>query len=159
MAGACLLNLPDPSMHSARRVGRSNQRKAQRLPLPIAVTYRLLPPHRSRRPVRLLKQPTLIRNVSGTGIRLAFSEPLDPGDRLEVALTFPQDHVPLAAISKVVWCRRRSPRGVPVYDVGLRHLSIRVNDQGRFVTLFCETMLNWLLAPRRLARTRRARRI
>ena len=137
-----------------RRAAGRDQRKAQRLVLPVALTYRILPAENRRRSMRnraVSRGLAIARNISGTGLRVVLPQPLAIGDRLELAFCFPQDPAPIVAVSQVRWCEKR-PRGrPPAYEVGLCHVSIRAQDRERFVLQFCETMINQLLHRTALA--------
>ena len=144
-----------------RRATGRNQRKAQRLLLPVALTYHILPAENRRRSMRnrtISRGLAIARNISGTGLRIALPHPLAIGDRLELAFCFPRDPAPIVAASQVVWCKQR-PRGrPPAYEVGLRYVSIRARDRERFIMQCCKTMIDRLLSRSALAVDHRSSR-
>ncbi len=122
-----------------KKQGQSGRerRKSERLNLPIKVLY------------RFFKKRTFIEsiteNISGGGACLKLERPVPKQNKLKISLYFPNDAKPVNAISRVVWCRKITQKGKTYYGVGIRHLKILPRDKERFVFLFCEMMINYLV--------------
>lgn len=113
------------------------RRRSERLDLPIKALF------------CFFKKRTLIEsiteNISGGGICLKLEWPIPKQNKLRISLYFPNDTKPVNAISEVVWCKRINQKGKTYYEVGIRHLKILPRDKERFVFLFCEMMINYLI--------------
>lgn len=115
------------------------RRKAQRLNIPLQIKYKLLTKKR-------ILEEVFCQDISGGGLKLRLKESLTVGQRMEVLLYFPNDPNPVTAKSSVVWCKRRlTKKKGPFFDIGVKHIKINPKDKERFVFLFCEMMINFLL--------------
>lgn len=114
------------------------KRKAQRLDIPIKVKYRL-----SARD-KILRE-SFCHNVSGSGMQITSDCPFKKGERLKSLLYFPGERKPVTAMSKIAWCRRSPVRPGRIFDVGIKHVKVYPQDRDRFVFLFCEMMVNYLV--------------
>ncbi len=73
-------------------------RKFIRLRAPIGVVYRLL-----KRQKRAKQIPTLLKDISGGGVRIMVKEELKVGDLLDLEIQIPHLEIPVHAIGEVVW--------------------------------------------------------
>lgn len=122
------------------RVSKSEKRKAQRINLPIQVSYSL-------HPKKKVLDETFCHDISGGGLCISFSVRMKKGDRLKTLLHFPNDKKPVTAISKVAWVKKGNMSGGRVfYNTGIKHVGISHEDRTRFVYLFCEMMINHLMS-------------
>lgn len=112
------------------------RRRFDRLFIPLQVNYRLFPKK------RLLHQ-AFSQDISGGGIRLSLNYPLKKGEKLRTFIYLAGDPKPVAAFSKVIWCRKKA--GKEAFDVGVQHVRIDHKDKERFVFLFCEMMINYFI--------------
>jgi len=114
------------------------KRKADRLKVPLQVEYRFSTQRKT------LIERIRAHNISGSGIGLILSNPMEIGTRLKTLVYFPDDTRPVELISKVVWCR---PKAKHSFAVGIKHTTIAPKDKERFISLFCETMINYFILP------------
>jgi len=122
-----------------KKIRVAERRKAQRLNIAVPMRYRLYLKKRA------LSQPILTDNISGTGLGLTLTEPLKKNAKLDVHIYFHDDPKPVVSTSRVAWCKKETKKGLRRFKAGIRHVEIAPTDRERFVFLFCETMLNYLL--------------
>lgn len=124
-----------------RKKSALDKRKAQRLTIPLKVKYTISPRKRT------IVEKIFSRDISGKGIGLRHEQPLKIGTKLKTLIYFPADPKPISAVSEVIWCRKGSGAGKAYFNLGIKHQRILPKDKERFIFLFCETMINFFLAP------------
>lgn len=115
-----------------------DKRKTIRLNIPLSIEYKLLPRK------RILKQ-CFLENISGGGLMFTLEHCLNKGDRLKTLIYFPEEPKPVAAFSKVVWCKKISGKDKRNFNVGIKYIKLDPKDKERFVFLFCELMINYFI--------------
>jgi len=126
-------------MRKTSKKSFKEKRKSQRINIPIKIKYKLSTKKR-------ILHETISQDISGSGMKLHLSGPLEKGDILKAFLYFPQDVNPVGAVTKVIRCRRMfDGKKNPYFEIGARHVSINQKDRMRFVFLFCEAMLNYFV--------------
>jgi len=119
----------------------TERRKAQRLKIPILISYKVFPRKK-------IIDETFSQDISGRGFRLKTAYPLKKGDKFKTLLHFPASPAPVTAKSEVVWCKEASTKGKygrRHYNIGMRYLTIAPKDRDKFIYLFCEMLLNYFL--------------
>jgi len=120
------------------RLRKQERRKTQRLDLPLKIHYKWL----KRKGVL---QEIFAQDISGGGMRIRTEKAFRKGQRLKTLLYFPNTSKPIHVTSEVIWCKKRKLRGKTCFDVGVKHVYILPRDRERFVFIFCEAMLNYLI--------------
>jgi hypothetical protein len=119
------------------------RRKAQRLNAHVPIRYSFYLNKRA------MSSPIAADNISGTGLGVTLKEPAAKGVKLKVLIYFSDDQRPIASTSRVMWCKKIPKKEGNLFKIGMRHVRIDTKDKDRFVFLFCETMLNYFMAPSR----------
>lgn len=109
---------------------KAEKRKAERLPIPLKVKYK------SKKSRPLLKE-AVYENISGLGIRLSVSEPLERGDVIEVLIS--HSHIPKSfnTVCRVCWCKRLKEDR---FQAGLEFL--KVKNRLQFINFLCAEIMN-----------------
>ena len=87
------------------------RRKFIRLKAPIGVAYKLIPEAKAEK-MRL----SLVRDISGGGVRIMAKEPLRVGDLLELEIQIPHLEDAIRAVGEVVWFEKKEA-GVRFRDI------------------------------------------
>ena len=120
------------------KIRKKERRRTQRLNIPLKLAYKW--------PSRIgTLQQVFAQDISGGGMKIRVDTPFQKGDRLKAKLYFPDQPKPINVASEVIWCKRRKVRGRLRFDVGIKHVHIVPRDRERFVFLFCEAMLNYVM--------------
>ncbi len=120
-------------------IKKSERRKKQRLNIPLKVKYKWLAK-------KGILEEVFTRDISGGGMRIRVDKPFKKGGRLKALLYFPEEDKPINVITEVVWCKKRKFKKKNKFDVGIKHVKVAAQDKERFVFLFCETMMNFLMS-------------
>jgi c-di-GMP-binding flagellar brake protein YcgR len=124
------------------KIRKNERRKTQRLKLPLKINYRWLSQ-------KGLLREIFTQDVSGGGMRLRSTTPFKKGDRLKTQLYFPNSPKAVGVVNEVIWCRKVRFKNKTHFDVGIKHLKISPRDRERFVFLFCEMLINFILSSRK----------
>lgn len=119
----------------------NERRKAQRLEIPLAVKYKILPHKR-------IVLGAVTQDVSGGGVSLKSNVPFKKGQQLKVLVYLPGDPKPVTSMSEVVWSRKAGEGKEAYYKIGVKFMKIVPKDKQRFVFLFCEMMINYMTLGR-----------
>lgn len=117
-----------------------DRRKAQRLSIPLNIEYKVFPK------LKIIKQK--LSDISGSGFKLALGHPLRQGERLKTLIYFPEEPLPITAFSEVVRCKTIKINNKKRFNIGLKYLKIIPKDRYRFISLFCEMMVNYFVLGR-----------
>ncbi|MFH1771803.1 MAG: PilZ domain-containing protein [Candidatus Omnitrophota bacterium] len=127
-----------PSLKHKIKVRNGEKRKSQRLNIPLNIKFKGMWGEKSL-------QEITTKDVSGGGMRITSERLLDKGSKIKAQLNFPHQPKPVHLISEVVWCKKKKMRKKIYYEAGIKHIRVAPCDRQRFVFLFCETMLNYLI--------------
>lgn len=108
---------------------KTEKRKAERLPIPLKVKYK------SKKGRPLLKE-AVYENISGLGIRLCVSEPLERGDVIEVLISHSQYSGPFNTVCRVCWCKKLKE---DKFQAGLEFLKVR--NRLQFINFLCAEIM------------------
>ena len=117
-----------------------DRRKADRLPLPVRVTYRI------KRDANLdLTGNTTVSDLSGGGLRLIMSEEIPLNTPCELTIHLPEDQHPLTAGGTVTWCKHRSGRGPASFEIGVTFTTMNRTERERYYQFICDRLLDHYL--------------
>lgn len=105
------------------------RRKAQRLTLPMHLSYRL------KR--KKTWQKNVCDNISGVGLSLSVKELLAVDDKVEVAVYLDNDPKPIKISCRVAWCVKVKKDG---FKAGVEVIAVK--DEMRFIEFFCGRMID-----------------
>lgn len=98
-------------------------RKFIRLKAPIGATY-----HVVRKGRRTRTSPTLLKDISGGGVRLLVHEELRRGELLRLEIRIPHLSDPIDAVGEVVWTAEKTEEGQSTREAGLKFRDIHAKD-------------------------------
>ncbi len=122
---------------SSTSTSQTERRKADRLPVPVRVTYRI-----KRDPHLDLTSNTVVSDLSGGGLRLIVSEEIPLNTPCELTIHLPEEQRPLAAAGSVTWCRRRSSRGKTAFEIGVTFTTMSRAERERYYQFICDRLLD-----------------
>ena len=94
----------------------SDKRRAERLPLPCPVTYRI---ETSRQP---LEGHTQTVDLSSAGVQLVIPEMVSPQTACQLTITLPEQPEPLTFRGRIAWCRLSNKKNINAYETGIEFL-------------------------------------
>lgn len=97
-------------------------RKFIRLSAPIGISYKAAKQKR-RKP-----SLSLVRDISGGGIRFMAKEDLRAGDLLELEISIPHLREPIEAVGEVMWFSKTKERDRELREAGVCFLDISAKD-------------------------------
>ena len=98
-------------------------RKFIRLQAPIGVTYKIIDKNKYTKP-----QLSLIKDISGGGVRIMVKEDLRAGDLIDMEIQIPLVSQPVHAVGEVVWFSSVTDRERPHREAGVRFCDIGPKD-------------------------------
>lgn len=101
-------------------------RKYIRLRAPIGIIYRIAGKGRRSRPT-----PTLVRDISGGGVRFQVKDELRVGDLLQIEIQIPHLSQPIEALCEVVWYSHEKEKEREFREAGVRFRDIEPADLHR----------------------------
>ncbi|MBI3252201.1 MAG: PilZ domain-containing protein [Candidatus Omnitrophica bacterium] len=99
------------------------KRKFIRLNAPIGVTYKVITGNKAEA-IHL----SLVKNISGGGVRIAAKDLLKNGDLLDLKIQIPHLRDPIHAIGEVVWFSERREGERDLKEAGVRFRDIEACD-------------------------------
>ena len=116
------------------------RRKAQRINIPIKICFEY----------KGEEQEILSENISGSGINIRMSKPLEVGDKITVVVYISPYEPPFRIRGSIAWCKSiKSGGGKNMYNVGIRYVKILSRDKNRYIFLFCDLMINYFYSGNR----------
>ena len=103
-------------------------RKYIRLQAPIGIIYTLIKKHKKPRATR-----SLVKDISGGGLRIMAKEELRSGELLEMEIQIPHLHDPICAIGEVVWFFYWKEKDRETREAGVRFRDIEPKDLHRIL--------------------------
>jgi hypothetical protein len=117
-----------------------DRRKADRLPVPVRVTYRI------KRDAHLdMTGNTTVSDLSGGGLRLMVSEDIPLSTPCELTIHLPEDQHPLTAGGTVTWCAKRASRGKSAFEIGVSLATMSRPERERYYQFICDRLLDHYL--------------
>lgn len=109
-----------------------DNRKHRRVSLALPVRYKRFNPASLEADVADdgLPQVASLQNLSAGGVQLVSSEPLGPGDVLELSFELPE-HGATRTVAKIVWAREEAEGGRVEYLSGVRFIPVYPEDLAR----------------------------
>ncbi len=104
------------------------QRKFIRLKAPIGVIYKHL-----KKGKRTRSNPTLLKDLSGGGVRIVVKEEMRVGDLLDIRIEIPHLHEAIHAIVEVAWYSPAKDKMHAGGEAGMRLRDIKPNDLHRIL--------------------------
>lgn len=102
------------------------KRKFVRLQAPIGVIYKPAKKNRRQKP-----SPSLVKNISGGGVRIFVKEEVRCGDLLDLQIEIPHLEHPIHALGEVVWYHSLKEKDRQVNEAGIRFRDIHPKDLHR----------------------------
>jgi len=99
-----------------------NKRKYPRLDISLDTRYRVLESLGEH-------AETVTKNISERGICIPLDEHVEPGTRLEITITIPNEPVPVQGIGQIAWVRKNESTGL--YEAGIELVHIKKQDRDR----------------------------
>ncbi|MBI4432142.1 MAG: PilZ domain-containing protein [Candidatus Omnitrophica bacterium] len=105
------------------------RRKFIRLKAPIGVVYKLV--QNEAKPAAA--NPSLVKDISGGGVRIMVKEVLRTGDLLELQIQIPHLADPIRAVGEVAWFSQWHDAERQIREAGLRFRDIKPHDLHRIL--------------------------
>lgn len=123
------------SKEDLRKLLTTDQRKAERLILPLTITYVIPQTHQWSRPVQLI-------DISGSGLTFIDGHHYKKHTLLTFKIELADHHDPIIVDSEVMWCKKIvSRRKQKDFQKGIHFHKMNFEDRKRFVTFFSEKIL------------------
>lgn len=117
-----------------------DRRKADRLHVPVRVTYRI------KRDAHLdMTGNTTVSDLGGGGLRLMVSEETPLDTVCELTIHLPEDAQPLTATGTVTWCRKRGGTGKGAFEIGVELTTMGRQERERYYQFICDRLLDHYL--------------
>ncbi len=110
-----------------------DQRRSERLNLPIKIFYCLPPDSRWIGPIA-------IDDIGGHGLKFKIPERLTKNTELNLKISLPDDSNPIIVKGLVMWSKK-TPEKQNIYEIGIKFRKMNYQDRQKYVKYICSNIL------------------